>query len=323
MHVEYDLDLLTAGSLPEHERRSIARARAEAQDLIEAQMRGKAIVAGGDDGGQTYFTIPANRVDLSSRALAQLLLDIDHLLWHCPNTVWLRFHDPHHSPGGGMGGHRVLDGLWLHDVIDGSALGGRIAEVLAGTRPQLWPNGSGPEGKPHCPDDMLDLLAEEDGRGPAFDLIESIDRRCRAEKDAALTNRAASAIHRFLGVPSARNRIQAALELIDRAEPEALVRAVYDGLAGTIRFPPWGCWKRFAGNVLGDLMRRDEPAAWAAFHKLASRPHWIRKHGQWIIVNWTEYDERLTDPRNFMEEIRTLRGRPRVRGIEESKLPAG
>lgn len=320
--MEFDPDLLDA-ALGEYERRRIERVREDAKRLAQAEACGEVIVARGDCGGQTYFTIPANRVRLSARALGQLLFDVDHLLWHEPDSVHLDFDDPNASFGGGMGGHRVLDGLWLHDVIDGSALGRRIADVLAGTRPQLWPSGSAPAGRPRRADDMLDLLEDEDGRGPAFDLMKAIHRRCHEDNDAAFTARAARAMHRFLTAESPRNRIQAALALIDRAEPAALVSAVYDGVAGTIGFPPWGCWERFAAIVLGDLLRRGEPRAWDAFHEIALDPHWVRGHGQWVVVDWTQYDEGLTDPRTFMAVIRSLRGRPRVRGIERAKLPAG
>lgn len=322
MHVEFEA-LFGADALTEHERARIVWVREFVEQLLDRQRDGSAIVVSGDHGGQTYFTIPANDVRLSPVELARLAFDLDSLHWSSPDAVDVTFDDPQRGGrGAGMSGHRITGGLWLHDVIEGSSLGRRVAEVLHGVRSGLWPGGSTDRGAPRRAEEMLDLLEEEDGRGPAFQLMRAVLRRSDGRPDPAFAVRAAAAMHRFLRAESPRNRIQAALALVDRAEPQVLADAVRDAVAGRIGFPPWGCWERLAATVLGDLMRRGEPAAWEAFHEFASQHGVVERYGQWLVLDWTEHDQRLTDPRILMEEIRTLRGRPRVKSIARATLHA-
>jgi len=322
--LNYDIDLLCATSLTKDQRRAIARVRECALGLHAAKLRGHVVFAIGDDGGQTYFTVPANAVAAGPRGLAQLLFDVDHLHWANAEGVELYF-DSRDSAigGGGTGGCEVVDGVWVHDVFKGSMLAERIRAVLAGDRPELWPHGADPAGKPNRAEDMVDLIAEEAGDGQIFDLMRRAQERVRAEGAPALTRRFANELTRLLDASSARNRIQAATILIDRADPEALVRAVREGASGRASVPPWGKWERFAVVVLGDLMRRGEAAAWAAFRELALEPHWIEHRGQWLFVDWTEFEQRLTDPDVFLAELRTLPGRKRVPSMKRAALPAG
>ncbi|MBV8749379.1 MAG: hypothetical protein JO103_06675, partial [Candidatus Eremiobacteraeota bacterium] len=111
--------------------------------LPSAEVRGSTFVAWGDDGGQIYLTVPARRIASSAEDLAQLVCDIDWLHWHQADAIGIRFVDPvSGGVAGGMGGGKVTDALWVHDVMAGSALADRIAQVIAGQRHSIWPSGS-------------------------------------------------------------------------------------------------------------------------------------------------------------------------------------
>jgi len=106
--------------------------------LAEAQADPAGVVVfEGDDGGQIYLVCPAAAVCCSEDGLRALLQDVDRLEWNDAGSARVYFESlPVGSPvPGGMGGGRVVNGLWVHPRIQQHA--GGIQEVLDGTRARI------------------------------------------------------------------------------------------------------------------------------------------------------------------------------------------
>jgi hypothetical protein len=93
----------------------------------------------GDDGGTIYLTIPVRKVSCGEASLNQLLADIDAMCWADLRMAHV-FYEIVPSAGvvaGGMGGGRVVDGLWLHPKVERLGVRQDIEEVLLGQRERI------------------------------------------------------------------------------------------------------------------------------------------------------------------------------------------
>ena len=97
------------------------------------------VILEGDDGGTIYLTIPACTVSCSEVALNQLLSDIDGMCWADPTMrrVVYEVLAIGEVVAGGMGGGRVLDGLWLHPEVEKLGVRQDIEDVLRGQLDQI------------------------------------------------------------------------------------------------------------------------------------------------------------------------------------------
>jgi hypothetical protein len=78
----------------------------------------------GDDGGQTYLTIPARLVKLDQHSINRLHKALDTLCWFCNDDnsmihCYFEIRKMNSSGGGGMGGHIYIDKLWVHKELEG------------------------------------------------------------------------------------------------------------------------------------------------------------------------------------------------------------
>jgi hypothetical protein len=109
--------------------------------LAEARSADAAIVIiEGDYGGQIYLTAPIEHVGCTETRLRRLAEELELLCWSFPNRgerVVFEPGLPGRGVGGGMGGGRVIDGVWTHEEIRQLGLAGVVTEVLAGGRDDL------------------------------------------------------------------------------------------------------------------------------------------------------------------------------------------
>ena len=93
-----------------------------------------ALVFEGDYGGMIYLTVPARLISCGEDTLEQLLADIDDVCWGDSGGAGLYFEalPVGSSVAGGMGGGRVVEGVWLHANLEALLLRAEIGAVLAG-----------------------------------------------------------------------------------------------------------------------------------------------------------------------------------------------
>jgi hypothetical protein len=101
-----------------------------------------------DGGGQILLTCRASMVRADDATLKQLLVDLEWISWGPgfqvndpgePDAAAIYFEPlpPGSVVGGGMGGGRVTDGLWLHPELEALELRAAIAAILDGSVPRL------------------------------------------------------------------------------------------------------------------------------------------------------------------------------------------
>jgi hypothetical protein len=97
----------------------------------------------GDDGGTIYLTVPMPKVACGEAALKQLLLDIDGMCWAdaCMARMVYEVLPIRGTVAGGMGGGRVVDGLWLHPKVEKLGVRKDIEQVLHGQREHIESTG--------------------------------------------------------------------------------------------------------------------------------------------------------------------------------------
>ena len=130
--------------LPDHEsavRRLVADAHGRPyyplHSLEEARLYpdGAAIFEG-DWGGQIYATIPTDLIRCNVAAIERLLRDLDALGW-C-DLAGARIYYERRPVGagvaGGMGGGRIIQGVWIHERIVHLGVGQAIQDLLEGRR---------------------------------------------------------------------------------------------------------------------------------------------------------------------------------------------
>jgi hypothetical protein len=97
------------------------------------------VIFEGDCGGTIYLTVPIYRVSCGEVALNQLLSDIDAMCW-ADLSVALVLYEVLPIGGavaGGMGGGRVVDGLWLHPNVEKLGVRREIEHILRGQRERM------------------------------------------------------------------------------------------------------------------------------------------------------------------------------------------
>ena len=101
------------------------------------------VIFEGDYGGTIYLTIPVRQVACGEVALKQLLFDIDAMCWSDTHGTRVVYEVVPVGGGvvGGMGGGRVVDGLWLHPRVEALGMREDIQQVLNGQRQQIDTNG--------------------------------------------------------------------------------------------------------------------------------------------------------------------------------------
>jgi hypothetical protein len=133
--------------LPEHHspvRAIVAAARGQPYTAFENLVVARAhphgvLVFEGDYGGMIYLTVPARLVACGEDTLERLLADIDDVCWGDSGGAGLYFEalPVGSSVAGGMGGGRVVEGVWLHAELEALLLRAEIAAVLAGRSGRL------------------------------------------------------------------------------------------------------------------------------------------------------------------------------------------
>jgi hypothetical protein len=128
--------------LPEHHspvRAIVAAARGQTYTAFENLVAARAhpdgaLVFEGDYGGMIYLTVPARLVACDEDTLEQLLADIDDVCWGDSGGAGLYFEalPVGSSVAGGVGGGRVVEGVWLHAALEVLLLRPEVAAVLAG-----------------------------------------------------------------------------------------------------------------------------------------------------------------------------------------------
>jgi hypothetical protein len=112
-----------------------------AYDTLEAARTAidVSLVIEGDDGGTIYLTVPVSRVCCSEARIQQLAEDIDALYWNDRSMLHISFEVLPVGSGvaGGMGGGRVIDGIWLHPKIEALGITADVEAVLGGTRDRI------------------------------------------------------------------------------------------------------------------------------------------------------------------------------------------
>jgi len=106
----------------------------EARDFPDA-----VVILEGDDGGQVYVACPASRVRCSEAVLQQLLSDLDACEWDdlASARVFFERIPMGADIGGGMGGGKIMDGVWVHDRLAQMGLGTLITDVIEGRRARI------------------------------------------------------------------------------------------------------------------------------------------------------------------------------------------
>jgi hypothetical protein len=134
--------------LHEHEsplRRMMAQSGTTAYQPLHALSEAQSwddgiVVLEGDDGGQVYLVARARDVRCTEDALDELLVSIDSTQWDGDDTsrrVYSERQRANSGIPGGMGGGRVVPGIWLHPALFGEGLADLVLEVLAGQRQRL------------------------------------------------------------------------------------------------------------------------------------------------------------------------------------------
>lgn len=92
------------------------------------------LFAGGDWGGQMYFTIPASLVECSEQTVSELVKILDEVSWGCNDGDGSGFCFRRHVPGVsvvvGMGGAETENTLWVHDEFQ--YMKEKIQDILQG-----------------------------------------------------------------------------------------------------------------------------------------------------------------------------------------------
>jgi hypothetical protein len=121
-----------SGREPYHPLTSLAAAQTDPHGIV---------VFEGDDGGQIYLVCPARHITCSEETLQQLLLDIDEIEWpgNDPSMRRIYFESKPAGQGvpGGMGGARIIDGLWIHPRLAAQKLLNHIVDVISGNRSRI------------------------------------------------------------------------------------------------------------------------------------------------------------------------------------------
>lgn len=101
------------------------------------------VIFEGDYGGTIYLTIPVRLVACGEATLRQLLSDIDAMCWSDTSGARVVYEVVPVGQGvaGGMGGGRVVEGLWLHPEIEALGTRGDIQQVLNGQLQRIDTNG--------------------------------------------------------------------------------------------------------------------------------------------------------------------------------------
>jgi hypothetical protein len=97
------------------------------------------VIMEGDDGGTIYLTVPVYKVTCGEIALRHLLSDIDAMYWNDHRLAHLIYEivSIGGTVAGGMGGGRVVDGLWLHPKVEELGVRQDIEQVLNGQRERI------------------------------------------------------------------------------------------------------------------------------------------------------------------------------------------
>lgn len=95
---------------------------------------GATVVMEGDYGGQIYLTCPVQSVNCDESRLLVLLAELDGFGWQDPEGARLYYERAPMGSGvgGGMGGGKVVDGVWLHDELRKLGLAERVQAVIGG-----------------------------------------------------------------------------------------------------------------------------------------------------------------------------------------------
>ncbi len=278
-----------------------------ASRLRYAQRGNFLCIAEGDDGGQTYFTIPSQQVMCSAEELAGLVFDVDYMNWEEPQGVRLWFHrvDIGEHFGGGMGGARATGAFWIHETMAGSILANRIESVLRGDRLRVWPSGSSEFGRPNNPAEVVNLLDEESGDAPIFETIRSAVKLQKEQGADETARRLFTLMRKFLRAAEARNRIEAAQHLLDAVDASVIADALYDAAAGNVSFPRWGMWRELAIYTLARLAKANGGRPREALEALSSSDSWIACSGVYVFSRYLKTDDqrRLFRPDVFREEF--------------------
>lgn len=133
--------------VPEHHspvRAILAAARGQPYTAFENLVVARAhpdsvLIFEGDYGGMIYLAVPARLVACGEDTLEQLLADIDSVCWGDSGGAGLYFEvlPVGSHVAGGMGGGRVVDGVWLHADLEMLLLRPEIVAVLAGRAARL------------------------------------------------------------------------------------------------------------------------------------------------------------------------------------------
>lgn len=95
------------------------------------------VIFEGDDGGTIYLTVPTYKVACGEIALHHLLSDA--MCWNDLSAahVFYELVPIGGSVAGGMGGGRVIDGVWLHSKVEELGVRQDIELVLDGRRERI------------------------------------------------------------------------------------------------------------------------------------------------------------------------------------------
>jgi hypothetical protein len=93
-----------------------------------------AVIFEGDYGGTIYLTVPVRLIACDHLVLRDLLADIDTMCWADPSGARVLYERRPVGSGvaGGMGGGRIIEGLWLHARLEALGVRDEIEAVLAG-----------------------------------------------------------------------------------------------------------------------------------------------------------------------------------------------
>jgi hypothetical protein len=94
----------------------------------------------GDSGGQIYVVAPMKYVKCSESVLKQLLNDLDLIAWEHDEVDALIFYEVAEIGGiigGGMGGGKIIDGIWVHDEFVEKGYKEQIIEIISGKKERL------------------------------------------------------------------------------------------------------------------------------------------------------------------------------------------
>lgn len=99
------------------------------------------VIFEGDYGGQIYLTCPMKYVQCSESTLHKLWKSIDKIEWDSNDIyqqgIFYEVISVGQGVAGGMGGGRVVDGLWIHKRLENAGLREKIADIIANKRKNL------------------------------------------------------------------------------------------------------------------------------------------------------------------------------------------